>query len=477
MRSRIKNQIAFRPACDGSRLEERTVMSTIPLVPVLLGGASTSPSLSNVSVAPSLSTSGTLTPAQLRQNFTNVYTTAIHDLGTYLRRQAAALYENGFPTSQQINDYRSLIQGAVDATAYRVVSAASLLPNASSNLVPSIENSLLGTGQLQLVNRLVHITTSMYNLQSVSALDQAIGNQLATATSRAGIQTTSYFTTTPLLRLSVDPTTGQQIPLAQYIAQGIFNQYQNNLGSFAQTFPTVAASALYANGATTATQDAYNQFAQQYLNALGNSAYQLGSSLGLLGPTMSSQVTTALQPALFDTTQGSTSLFNAIAGLTNQASTYGTQATTAFRNAYPSIASSLATAINLPLQPMYTLPTGYIPSTFTGSAFTGFGGTVNGSGFNNGFTTTGGYPGFGTAIPTSFPIYFSTGYYGLQSNVNPVNGFTLPSLTTSPVLFPPGGPGTGDIGGTGTGTGATGTGAAGNGTGTGAIVTTGTITG
>jgi hypothetical protein len=252
-----------------------------------------------VGSAATKSTGSDLTFAQLHQNFRRDYRAAINDLGTYLRQQASELFQNGPPTSTQIRDFRSLIQGAVDATAFRVVSEASLLPGSSSLLVPSIENSLIGPGRLQLVNRLVHVTMNTSNLESPASLQNALNRQLATAVSRASAQSANpfNFTLPQLPRTSI--TDNQTVSFSQLVSQRIVSQFENSLGAFAQAFPAVANSMLFANGATSGNLTALDTFGQQFTSALGTIGFQLSNDMGILGANVRKQMLPEFQSMLF----------------------------------------------------------------------------------------------------------------------------------------------------------------------------------
>ena len=98
-------------------------------------------------------------------------------------------------------------------------------------------------------------------------------------------------------RLAVN-SSGQRIPLEQYLGGQLVNQVGGTLGLLAQSFPNVANAMLFPNGATgIPTQAAMNSFTTQYNNALATAAYQLGSGLSLFPG--SSNVISDLQPILF----------------------------------------------------------------------------------------------------------------------------------------------------------------------------------
>ena len=70
--------------------------------------------------------------------------------------------------------------------------------------------------------------------------------------------------------------------LSQFIGDRIISQFANNLGNLVLAVPTVANSVLFANGATTASPAAVQQFNQMTTQALGLTAFTLGNELQLL---------------------------------------------------------------------------------------------------------------------------------------------------------------------------------------------------
>ena len=177
---------------------------------------------------------------------------------------------------------------------------------------------------------------------------------------------------------------------------------------------------LFADGATTATPEAQHAFAQQYLSALGISAFLLGNGLSLL-PGLTSSLTPQLQTALFGTGENATSLFSALQGLPTTSEGFSSAASTAFNNAFQSLASPLSQFFALPTTSQtFALPTSNLAGPF-GSEFSTFG-----NGFNSGFGT--GFPGFGTA-PTTADVNFGDGFTSIIARQNPLLGFNPPTLS------------------------------------------------
>src|SRR4051812_3144910 len=115
MKSPRKNRTAFRPSVGEARLEDRLALSgTQSAVAAQVQAAATQ--------------AGTLTVAQLRAAALRQMRTATQDLRSLINTQIDQLFANGTPTTQQLADFNQFLNGAVDATAFRVSSQAALLP-------------------------------------------------------------------------------------------------------------------------------------------------------------------------------------------------------------------------------------------------------------------------------------------------------------------------------------------------------------
>jgi hypothetical protein len=335
-----------------------------------------------------------------------------------LSAQVAQLYANGQPTAQQLADFNAFASGAIDATAFRLASQYALLPGSSRALVPGIQNALLSSQRNSLLSQIQALTNSSRFTGSQTALQNAINRQLNATFNTSHAQLANFFNTTNFNRLSVDQN-GQPIPLQQYLGNQVINQFSNTLGSFAQSFPNVANSVLFPNGATTATTAAQQAFANQVNQALGTAAFQLGNNLALF--PNASTLTPQLQSALFATGTNSNSLLAALQGLPTTNTGFNTAATTAFTNNFSGLISPLNSFFGLTGQPTATLPTGPFTNVF-GSSFTG-NNVFNG--FNGGFGS--GFLGFGTA-PTGFNTNFGNGFFGMIGTGNTGLGFTVPGF-------------------------------------------------
>lgn len=444
-----RKRLEFHPSLEGAPLEVRVVPAVVaPIV-------RTHDVLLQTEAANRLENS--LTAGRLRTTMRNAIRSAATDAWSAINAQVRQLYANGTPTAQQKADFNAAVGGILDATALRLSSLAGLLPGGNAQLVPGIQRALIGSQNGSLANRIASLTESGRATRSVRTLETAITQQLNRAVAGRTAAVNTFLAGNSLNNLSVDAT-GTAIPLRQYIGNQFITQLGNTLGSLSQSFPTVANSMLFANGATSATTEAQQAFAQQYLSALGITAFTLGNGLGFFSPGLTSNLTSQLQSGLFGT--GSSSLFSALQGLPTTSDAFGTAASTVFTNAFQGLTSPLSQFFNLPSSSTFNLPTGNnIPGLF-GSEFSNFG-----NGFNTGFGS--GFPGFGTAgTGTTFNPSFGNGFASVLSGLNPTLGFNTPILD-----------GTGSTTGTGTGLG-TGTGTTTTGTGTGTGVTgTGTGTG
>ena len=356
-----------------------------------------------------------------------------------------------------------------------------------TRLVPAIQNTLLGSGPRSLVNRLSTLVQSGQLSGTTGASANALTRLLNTTNQQTLSRINTFFNTNPLNRLSVN-STGQRVPLEQFMGNQLLNQVGNTFGLLSQTFPSVVNSTLFPNGTNvTPTQAEVNQFNTQVGNALATAAFQVGSGLSVFPG--SSGVISQLQPLLFGSTNspvnsgsssgatginttggtfnpgassgatginttggtfnpgassaatgignsassaatgiaGNTfsSLVSALQGLPFGSTGFNTAVSNAFGTAFQNLVTPLGQFFQMTGQPNLTLPTNGFTSPF-GSSLTG---NTFFNGFNNGFATgtTPGFVGFGTA-PTGFNTNFGTGFNNMVSNFNTNVGF-LPGST------------------------------------------------
>lgn len=440
-RKKDRNALRFRPSMSESSLESRVVLSSFARMsgPVNIrflqvGAPGPAARISGAGIRAQAAIHAQQANAQqfrqsrvmirqLRQNFIGQFHTALKDLRTMIRAQSAQLFANGTPTAQQIVDFNQFLNGAINATAFRVSSMAALLPGASTGLVPRIQQSFLGTGPTSLVSRIQSMVNNP-RITTAAAINQATTAQLVRNFQFNQAQLGNFFNTTNFNRLSVDQN-GQPIPLNQFIGNGIVTQFGNTLGSLAQGVPILAGTSLFANGVATPSLPAQQAFAQQLGQALGLAAFQLGGNLSLF-PNASTTLIPQLQPLLFGTSVGtgttSPSLLAALQGVPLSSTAFNPAVSSAFTSVFPNIVNPINSFFGLTPLTTPTLPTGTIPSIFT-QPFVNFG-----TGFNSGFGT--GFPGFGT-LPTNFNTNFGTGFFNMITGLNPTFGFNVPSFAFS----------------------------------------------
>jgi hypothetical protein len=435
----MNKRFAFHPSVAEAMLEERLVLSSTGSV---LTPPPAPPPVYSAIVIHSLTAWKTV--KQLRTAYTHQLKLATLDLRNEVASEIQQLYANGsVPTSQQLSDLNTSVRGALDATALRLSSQAALLPGSGTRLVPAIQNSLLGPGSKSLSSELSSLLQSGRDTVSAGRLQSALGRAIMLAPNQISPQVTSFFNTTNLNALSVN-SSGQQIPLKQFMAGQVVNQLSGTLGSLAQSFPDVANSVLFPNGATgTPTQDLMNTFSQQVSNALNTAAFQLGSSLALFDG--SSNLITQLAPMLFGSTtnlnsgsstnlnSGSSTNLNSgsSANLTSLASAlqslpfgdtgFSSAVTNAFNSSFSNLLGSINSFLGMQGQSSnLTLPTSGFTSPFSSQ----FSGSSFNSGFNSGFAsgTSPGFVGFGVS-PSSFDTSFGTGFNNLVSAVSQNFGF------------------------------------------------------
>ena len=447
---RSKKRITFRPKVSEAQLEERLVLSSASAVEAGSTVSAAVAPATPLAAAPPIYSPLVISNAapwrtvrQLRHAYTREVKLAALDLRNAVATDIQQLYadNNGDPTSQQMANLTASVEGAVDATALQLSSEASLLPASTNRLVPAIQKSLLGSGSTSLATKLNTILQSAGNMATAQKLQQTLGRVIAMAPSQLAGRFTNYFDTTSVNQLSVN-SSGQQIPLEEYMANQLVSQLGNTLGSLAQSYPTVADSVLYPNGVAgttgvqVASQALTGQFNTMASNALATAAMQLGSDLSLFSGY--SSVASQLDPLLFGTTTagttgttsgtGITSLASSLQNVLNGNTGLSSAVSNAFNTAYNSMLSPLDSFLGLSSsQSNVTLPTSGLTNPF-GSQFTE---TGYYSGFNNGFATAAAYPGyvgFGAA-PTYFNTSYGTGFNDMVTTItqnvglsNPANG-------------------------------------------------------
>ncbi len=430
-----KKRTTFRPSLSSAGLEDRVVLSvTSPGAIVTVGsGANGAMVLQSGRFQRDLTPhpprapapfrtavvtgNGTLSVAQIRAAFSKQLRSATSELGTEVRAATRQLFANGAtPTAQDLANFNSQVSGAIDALALRLSAQASLLPN-STQLVSNLENNLLGSSARSLDSKLTSTALSTRFNSSVNQLVRAFNTEVNTAMARSSSTLNQFFNTTSLNKLSVN-SSGQRIPLEQFMGNQVINGFANTLGNLANSFPTVATSVLNPDGTTTTpSQTALAQFQTMSSNALSTAAFQLGSALSLFPG--SQNAISLIQPAIFGSTTANgvnTSLVSALNNVQFGSPDFNTGVSTAFNTAFTNTSSTLANFFGL--NPALTNNT-FADHNFSIPFLGSLGSSTFNSGFNNGFATgtNTGFVGFGTA-PTTFNTNFGTGFDNFVATEN-----------------------------------------------------------
>jgi hypothetical protein len=433
-----RNRSVFRPELSGASLEERVVLSVPP------GFNFVSPQQA----------------AQFRGAFGRAFRSTQFAVRTQIQNQARQLFASGTPTAQQIANFEANADGTVVAGTSALANMFALLPGSQRRLVPSTSRMLLANNQNSLLSQVHNLVNNTNVMSSLPSLETALRQTVRSAFGNVNTQATEFLANKNLNNMVINASDGSQ-SLSQFIGDGIVTQFANNLGNLALAFPNVANSVLFANGATTASPTAVQQFNQMVTPALSIIANNLGNELRLL-PNGSSLVP-SLQNGIFGTTTGTTgttttgplSLFSGLNNLPIGSTDFASALPIIFNNSFTALASVLNPFVGTIPTPSTTLPStiaqGPLGSNFMSSTFqNGFLG-----GFGSGFT------GFGSA-PTTLNTNFGTGFNNFVSTGNTSMGFITPAVTVGT------GTGTGVVGTVGvtTGTGDTGTTGGTSGTGT-----------
>jgi hypothetical protein len=423
MKNRIKRQVAFSPSVTEAKLEERLVLSSTNTV---TPSASPAPFFSSVVIGNPIHAK---TVAQLRSAYAREVALTAVNLRSVVGAEIGQLFANGaVPTQQQLTDFNAGVQGALDATALQLSNEASLLPGSNTSLVPGIQNALLGSGSSSLSSQLTAALQSSRDTASAARLQSAFARDIIAAPRQITSQLNQFFASNNLSQLSVN-SSGQQIPLSQFMGGQVVSQLSNTLGSLAQSFSTVANSILFPNGTTsTPSSDLVTAFDTQASNALNTASFELGSSLSTFNGF--SSVISQIDPML----SGSASNLNSLASTLQNLPFGGTGFDSAVTSAFNTGFTNLLTPINSFLgmtsqtQSISVLPT----SGFTNPFSSQFSGSSFSNGFNSGFAsdTSSGFVGFGSA-PSAFNTNFGTGFDNIVSSATQGMGLTTISLGTT----------------------------------------------
>jgi len=471
-----KNRLAFRPALNDIRLEDRVVLNAARPSALIAGVAE--------------ARQERLALRQIQQSYLRQIRTTQTFLTQFASDQAAMLAgtpqnwgPDGRLTQEALGNYSNALAGGLNATTFRLASQVSLLPN-SLHVGTGIQDGMIGLQANSLASRISKLIGSPRAYTAPWALQNLVNRDI-NQTFNANVNALGrYFRSTPVGRLAIDPTTGQRIPVSQFLGEQAVTQINNIFGSFANSVGDIAAQTIF-DAQGNFNPAGVQTFEQLYAQALGTAGNQIAGVLSLFpnGDSLAAQLQQGLFAIGNDPATGlpNVSLLNALINslpapeppapaapiamalvvgpqssvtppigaqqgpldLSQFRTTFQSNFTPAFQNLMTPVNSFFGTP-----QPA-GLPTGFFqsgaifPNVFN-SPFTG---TTFNSGFNNGFLTSGsGFPGFGIA-PSNFPSSFGTGFNGLVQSMNSPFGLTVPTLFNSGV----GGIGGIQTGGTGIG--------------------------
>ncbi len=464
-----KNRNAFRPVVGDFRLEERVVLNASTLsAGMMRAQVSTLPTGSGSSTTPTelggssnrlifntsrLQNNQNLAALrQLRNTYRQQFGDAQNALRQFISTQAGSLFDpanldaNGRLLPVAITNFQNGLAGALDASALRLSAQSSLLPGSAERLVPLIQNSLLGGGRNSLESRIGQLLNSSRFTRSSADLQNALNRQISRAFSQNSAQISSFIASPAVNRLSIDPTTGQRIPLSQFMSNQALQQINNSFGALVNNLGPLGQSTLF-DSAGVFNPQAVTGFQQQFANALGTVGAQIGGIASLFpnGSSLASQLQSSMFGTGIDPTTGQpvTSLFNSLANAfpttTGGSNPFtpailNTNFQNGFTNAFQNFSSPLNTFFGAQNNSggTFQLPSGFFQNnaTFPNIFGSQFAGSSFNNGFNNGFIQSGsGFPGFGTA-PSGFNTQFGTGFNNLVGSMNQQFGLTLPSFGT-----------------------------------------------
>jgi hypothetical protein len=420
---------ALAPTLDGCLLEDRVVLSTGAPGATLAALRNAVP----VQVRSVTPTAGTLTSRQLSQNLQREFRAAYADLQRNVQGVLQQFDEDtgGEWTQEDLDALRGQIRGLNNATAYRLLAQADVLPG-GQRLADTIQTLTIDTRfRNSIENRLCRVFQNPRLTSDFPTLQRSIDRELRQAQLGADFHLNGYLRTANFDRLSYDVQTGRSIPLQQFIGQNIARQYGSGLAQVARGFPRYSNEFLF-SGDTDPDPTTVKTFANVTNAALGSLAYRLNSSLRLI-PGATTALTPGLQDAFFGA--GDTSFATGLGGLTGTGNVYNGAGTGLFDSLYGSTVNNINSYFGLSPVTNPTLPT----NSFLNPSL----GTFNnyGNGFNMGYGT--GTVGYGINPTNALgQDPFTGGFYsGINAGLTG-SGFSAPVGTWDPF-------GTGGFGGGG----------------------------
>ena len=100
-----------------------------------------------------------------------------------------------------------------------------------------------------LLSRVNNVFQSGRFTSRPAALSNALGRQFNAAAGANHLRLANFFNQNNFSRLAIDQTTGQRVPLGQFLSNRPVSQFGNSIGALSNSFPTVGQSVLFPNGA------------------------------------------------------------------------------------------------------------------------------------------------------------------------------------------------------------------------------------
>ena len=287
---------------------------------------------------------------EIYQAYRNQLNAAAKTLNMYIDSRIAQLYANGNPGPNALAGLMDEISGAVDATTFRVSSQVALLPGTQNRVIAQIQNSQLSGNPRALVSEIQRLVSNPRLNQQGRWLAGAIGQSISRNTQQNALRVGNYLRNAPIYALSVDPSTGQRIPVQQYMAQQVLEQFRNSMGSLSAAIQNSSNTTLFNNGVFNSDPAVQQAYAMQVNDAVSIIANQVGYNLALfpsnlhLFPNSNSNLITTLNDLFYGSqTPGNGAITTNALAVAPQATPAIAAVTPALLGTYPSLYNSLAT--------------------------------------------------------------------------------------------------------------------------------------
>ncbi len=172
-------RIAFRPSLMDATLEQRTVLSSGGTAAAIAATPPPAPA----PVGPAIVHRAVLShlDSQLRRELK----TTSSDLRKVLKAEIRNTYaDRSSPVASRQANLHAFVAGAVDATALVISSEASVIIGSGSTLVPTIQNTLVGSSPSSLASQLNAALQSPQNMASPLTLQSTVATAVQSAQAR-----------------------------------------------------------------------------------------------------------------------------------------------------------------------------------------------------------------------------------------------------------------------------------------------------